>query len=142
MCHHTPGQGHFPWPDGSDYRPNGYVYGHVGHHSRPAGFCAYTHLPISARRAKSALGSRPPVVHRGMNTTRPAAARPALSLAIDCSAALFLGIVPRAARVPSDLAALTSVAALSYCPVGSAERRDRSARIATMIASTLATAGR
>lgn len=56
--------------------------------------------------------------------------------------AIELAIIPRAGRLPSDLALLDSVASLEFCPVKSVSRRVRADYIATLIDSTLVDAGR
>jgi hypothetical protein len=56
--------------------------------------------------------------------------------------AIELAIVPRAARLPVDIAALQSIATLSFCPVRGAERRVRADHLATLIDATLVEAGR
>lgn len=53
---------------------------------------------------------------------------------------LVLGIVPRAARVPSDMAELATAATLAFCPVRGASRRAREDHIAGLISSSLAMA--
>lgn len=58
--------------------------------------------------------------------------------AIDCAAALFLGLAPRAARVPADLAALMAPGA--GCSNASAARCARADHIADLIAAALAAA--
>jgi hypothetical protein len=50
-------------------------------------------------------------------------------------------MIPAAARVPSDILALDTLATLGFCPSKSAERRARVDFVASMIASTLATNG-
>lgn len=55
--------------------------------------------------------------------------------------AIANAVMPRTARIPSDFALLDSVASLSFCPVKSAERRERGDHIARLISETLVSAG-
>jgi hypothetical protein len=52
------------------------------------------------------------------------------------------GIIPRAGKLPTDMAALESAAVLSFCPVKNASRRARVDHIACLIDATLVAAGR
>lgn len=47
--------------------------------------------------------------------------------------AIELAIIPRAAKLPVDLAALDAIATLSFCPVRGAERRARVDHLACLI---------
>jgi hypothetical protein len=50
-------------------------------------------------------------------------------------------IVSRAARLPSDIALLASIATLSFCPVHSVQNRAAADHIAILISDTLVEAG-
>lgn len=47
-------------------------------------------------------------------------------------------VIPRAANVPFDMAALNVVAVLGFCPVAGAEKRARIVHIRSLIATALA----
>lgn len=55
--------------------------------------------------------------------------------------AIELAIVPRAPRMPSDLAILASSATLAFCPAPGAARRARADHLACLISDTLVAAG-
>lgn len=48
-----------------------------------------------------------------------------------------LVILPRAARLPSDIGLLSSVAEMSFCPVKSVERRVRADYLAVLISDAI-----
>jgi hypothetical protein len=50
-------------------------------------------------------------------------------------------IMPRDPKVPAGFEMLASVASLSFCPVKSAERRERGDHIARLISETLVSVG-
>jgi hypothetical protein len=51
--------------------------------------------------------------------------------------AVALGIVPRAGRLPSDLAMLETAATLAFCPALRPARRARAEHISSLIADAL-----
>lgn len=55
--------------------------------------------------------------------------------------AIELAIIPRAGRLPQDIALIDSLATLSFCPVRSVQRRVASDSIAKMISDVLVEAG-
>lgn len=55
--------------------------------------------------------------------------------------ALAHAIVPRAPRLPTDMATLHGAAVLAWCPVRSVARQAQADYIATLISETLASKG-
>jgi hypothetical protein len=58
------------------------------------------------------------------------------------SHAIEFAVLPRDARLPTNMLALATSAALEFCPVASVSRRVRADHIATLIDATLVEAGR
>jgi hypothetical protein len=55
--------------------------------------------------------------------------------------AIELAIIPRAGKLPADLALLETAATLAFCPAPGAARRARADHLAVLISETLVAAG-